>query len=31
MEEWIVFKLRDKDHIPEVGGLGIEIKELAVA
>jgi predicted RNase H-like HicB family nuclease len=31
LEEWIVFKLRDKDHIPEVDGLGIEIKELAVA
>ncbi len=31
LEEWIVFKLRDKDYIPEVDGLGIEIKELAVA
>jgi len=31
LEEWIVFKLRDKDLIPEVDGLGIEIKELAVA
>ena len=31
LEEWIVFKLRDKDYIPEVGGIGIEIKELAVA
>lgn len=31
LEEWVVFKLRDKDLIPEVDGLGIEIKELAVA
>jgi len=31
LEEWIVFKLRDKDYIPEVDGIGIEIKELAVA
>ncbi|NOR53383.1 MAG: type II toxin-antitoxin system HicB family antitoxin [Candidatus Aminicenantes bacterium] len=31
LEEWIVFKLRDKDYIPEVDGLGIQIKELAVA
>jgi predicted RNase H-like HicB family nuclease len=31
LEEWIVFKLRDKDYILEVGGIGIEIKELAVA
>ena len=30
LEEWIVFKLRDKDYIPEVDGIGIEIKELAV-
>jgi len=31
LEEWIILKLRDKDPIPEVDGLKIEIKELAVA
>jgi len=31
LEEWIILKLRDNDPIPEVGGLKIEIKELAVA
>jgi len=31
LEEWIVLKLRDNNSIPEVDGLRIEIKELAVA
>ena len=31
LEEWIILKLRDKDPIPEVDGLKIEIKEVAVA
>jgi len=31
LEEWIILKLRDKDPLPEVDGLKIEIKELAVA
>ena len=31
LEEWIILKLRDKDPIPEVDGLKVEIKELAVA
>ena len=31
LEEWIILKLRDKDPIPEVDGLRVEIKELAVA
>ncbi len=31
LEEWIVLKLRDKDSIPEVDGLRVEIRDLAVA
>ncbi len=31
LEEWIVLKLRDNDSIPEVDGLRVEIRELAVA
>lgn len=31
LEEWVVLKLRDKDPIPPVDGLKVEIKELAVA
>ncbi|MBW1692242.1 MAG: type II toxin-antitoxin system HicB family antitoxin [Deltaproteobacteria bacterium] len=31
LEEWLVLKLRDKDPIPAVDGLKVEIKELAVA
>jgi len=31
LEEWIILKLRDKDPLPEIDGLKIEIKELAVA
>ena len=31
LEEWIILKLRDKDPIPEVDGLTVEIKELAIA
>ncbi len=30
LEEWLILKLRDKDQIPEVDGLRLEIKELAV-
>ena len=31
LEEWIILKLRDKDPIPKVDGLTVEIKKLAVA
>jgi len=31
LEEWLVLKLRDKDPIPAVDGLKVEIKEFAVA
>jgi hypothetical protein len=31
LEEWVVLKLRDKDPLPVVGGIKVEIKELAVA
>ncbi len=31
LEEWIILKLRDQDPIPEVDGLTVEIKKLAVA
>lgn len=31
LEEWLILKLRDKDPIPEVEGVGLKIKEMAVA
>ena len=31
LEEWLVIKLRDKDPIPEVYGMKIEIRDEAVA
>lgn len=31
LEEWLILKLRDKDPIPKVDGLKIEIREVAVA
>jgi predicted RNase H-like HicB family nuclease len=31
LEEWIVLKLRDRDPIPEIDGLKVEITEVAVA
>jgi len=31
LEEWIILKLRDRDPIPEVDGIKVEITELAVA
>lgn len=31
LEEWIILKLRDKDPIPEIDGLKVEIREVAVA
>jgi predicted RNase H-like HicB family nuclease len=31
LEEWLILKLRDKDPIPTVDGLKVEIRELAVA
>jgi len=31
LEEWLVLKLRDGDVIPEVHGLRLEIRQLAVA
>ncbi len=30
LEEWLILKLRDKDPIPEVEGVGLKIKEMAV-
>ncbi|HHT9120831.1 MAG TPA: type II toxin-antitoxin system HicB family antitoxin [Candidatus Hypogeohydataceae bacterium YC41] len=29
LEEWLIFKLRDKDPIPVVKGIEISIKEIA--
>lgn len=29
LEEWLILKLRDKDPIPEVKGITINIKEIA--
>ena len=31
LEEWLILKLRDKDSIPEVEGVDLKIKEMAVA
>ncbi len=31
LEEWLVIKLRDKDSIPTVDGLKIEILDVAIA
>jgi predicted RNase H-like HicB family nuclease len=31
LEEWIILKLRDREPVPEVEGLRVEITELAVA
>ncbi len=31
LEEWLILKLRDKDKIPEVEGVALKIKEMAVA
>lgn len=31
LEEWLILKLRDKDPIPTIDGLKIEIREVAVA
>ena len=31
LEEWIILKLRDGDHIPEIDGFKVEITEQAVA
>jgi predicted RNase H-like HicB family nuclease len=31
LEEWLVLKLRDKDPIPKVDGLKIEIRNVAAA
>ena len=28
LEEWLVLKIRDRDPIPEIDGVGIEIKEV---
>ena len=29
LEEWLILKLRDKEPVPEVGGLKLEIREAA--
>jgi len=31
LEEWLILKLRDKNQVPEVDGLKLEISEEAVA
>jgi len=31
LEEWLILKLRDQDPIPEIDGLRLEIREMAVA
>jgi predicted RNase H-like HicB family nuclease len=31
MEEWLILKIRDRDPIPEIEGVGIEVKEIIAA
>ena len=31
LEEWLVLKIRDQDAIPEIEGVGIQIKEVFAA
>jgi predicted RNase H-like HicB family nuclease len=31
IEEWLVLKIRDRDSIPEIEGIGIQIKEVLAA
>ena len=31
LEEWLILKLRDQNPIPEINGVRLEIRELAVA
>jgi len=31
LDEWLILKLRDNDPIPEVEGVDLKIKEVAVA
>ena len=31
LEEWIILKLRDDDPLPEIDGITVQIKEVAVA
>jgi predicted RNase H-like HicB family nuclease len=31
MEEWLILKIRDRDPIPKIKGVRIEIKEVIVA
>ncbi len=31
LEEWLVLKLRDNDFIPEIDGIGLDIREMMVA
>jgi predicted RNase H-like HicB family nuclease len=31
MEEWLILKIRDRDPIPEIEGVGIEVKEVIAA
>ena len=30
LEEWLILKLRDQNPIPEIDGLSLEIREMAV-
>ncbi len=31
LDEWLVLKIRDHDHVPEIEGVEIRIKEVAAA
>ena len=31
LEEWLIFKIRDKDPIPEIEGVTIRVKEVIAA
>ena len=31
LEEWLVLKIRDRDPVPEIEGIGIQIREVLAA
>jgi predicted RNase H-like HicB family nuclease len=31
LEEWLILKLRDQDQIPQVDGVSLEIRKVAIA
>jgi len=31
LEEWLILKLRDQDPVPDINGMKLEVREIAVA